>query len=172
MLFPDVLFVSPDRYAVYPSGDAIKQVHERIIRGVDISTATIPEGKDMGMNADMMAMSNKMVDHDEDFNTRYASYRGWQMAIERVKPLPRQTARLNLSRMVLEQKLATTAEVVDYFGKRFLSVPLPTEERLRFIAFIDGELGTSDVRAASTYMEDSLRVLLHLILSLPEYQLG
>jgi uncharacterized protein (DUF1800 family) len=172
ILFPDVLFVSPDRYAVYPPGDAIKQVHERIIRGVDISTATIPEGKDMGMNADMMAMSNKMVDRDEDFNTRYASYRGWQMAIERVKPLPRQTARLNLSRMVLEQKLATTAEVVDYFGKRFLSVPLPAEERSRFIAFIDGELGTSDVRAASTYMEDSLRVLLHLILSLPEYQLG
>ena len=27
-----------------------------------------------------MSMSNMMADRDEDFNTRYASYRGWQMA--------------------------------------------------------------------------------------------
>ncbi len=172
VLFPDVLFIAPDRYATFPPGDAIKQVHERIIRGMDISTATIPEGKDMGSNSEMMAMSNKMVDHDEDFNTRYASYRGWQMAIERVKPLPRHTARVDLTHMVAIQKLATTTQVVDYFGKRFLSLPMPADARARLIAFLDSELGTSDVRAAASYMEDPLRILLHLMLSLPEYQLG
>jgi len=37
------------------------------------------------------------ADRDEDFNTRYGSFRGWQMAIERVKPIPRDTAQIDLS---------------------------------------------------------------------------
>ena len=50
---------------------------------------------------DMMAASNLLADRDEAFNTRYGSYRGWQMAIERVKPIPRHTARLDLTSMVM-----------------------------------------------------------------------
>ena len=34
------------------------------------------------------------------------------------------------------------------------------------------ELGTKDVLSARTYLEEPLRVLLHLMLSRPEYQLG
>mgnify|MGYP003694072643 CR=1 FL=1 len=29
------------------------------------------------------------LDRDEDYNTRYASYRGYLMAFERTKPIPR-----------------------------------------------------------------------------------
>ena len=43
------------------------------------------------------------ADRNEDFNTRYGSFRGSQMAIERVKPIPRDTPQVNLSRMVLDQ---------------------------------------------------------------------
>ena len=50
------------------------------------------------------AESNMNADRDEDFNTRYGSFRGSQMAIERVKPIPRDTAQINLSRMVLNAK--------------------------------------------------------------------
>jgi len=38
--------------------------------------------------------------------------------------------------------------------------------------FLESELGTSDLAAASTFLEEPLRSTLHLILSLPEYQLG
>ena len=38
--------------------------------------------------------------------------------------------------------------------------------------FLDQDLGTTDVVAAQSYMEDSLRMLAHLIMSLPEYQLS
>ena len=69
-----------------------------------------------------MAESNMLADRDEDFNTRYGSFRGWQMAIERVKPIPRHTARLNLSAMVRSEGLETTSEVIDYFIARFMSV--------------------------------------------------
>ena len=34
------------------------------------------------------------------------------------------------------------------------------------------ELGTEDLLAAQSYMEEPLRKVLHLMLSLPEYQLG
>ena len=107
----------------------------------------------------------------EDFNTRYASYRGWQMAIERVKAIPRDTAQINLSAMVRQKKLTTTSQVVDYFLARFVRVQPSPDARARLIKFLDADLGTSDIGRAETYMEDSLRKLTHLIMSLPEYQL-
>ena len=170
MVFPDITFIPSDRYPVYPTGDEIRAVHEKISLGYDITTATKPVGREN--SGDMMAMSNRMADRDEDFNTRYASYRGWQMAVEKVKPIPRTMPQLDLTAMVKAQGLTRTAEVVDYFAKRFLSVPLDPRQREALIAFLDQELATSDVREAQTWMEDPLRMLLHLIMSTPEYQLG
>jgi len=165
VLFPDINFIAPDR--ANPSSD-IRIVADKIRAGLDISTATMPErGSEGGL-----AESNMLADRDEDFNTRYGSFRGWQMAIEKVKPIPRDTAHVELSRMVIEAGLKNTTEVVDYFIRRFMRVPLTGEKRQDLISFLSKELGTSDVAVAKTYMEDSLRLLLHLILSEPEYQLS
>lgn len=170
VVFPDITFLPSDRYPIYPTGDEIRAVHEKISLGYDITTATKPVGRENA--GDMMAVSNRMADRDEDFNTRYASYRGWQMAVERVKPIPRTLPQIDLTAMVVEQRLTTTTEVVDYFAKRFLSVPLHPDQRRALIEFLDRELATSDVQQARTWMEDPLRMLLHLIMSTPEYQLG
>jgi len=40
------------------------------------------------------------------------------------------------------------------------------------VSFLDQELGTSDIVRAESYLEDGLRMLVHLIMSQPEYQLG
>ena len=169
LMFPDIEFIPQDRYPVYPTGPEIRAVHRRLREGMDMAAATEPVNLEGG--DDMMAMSNQ-VDRAEEFNTRYASYRGWQMAIERVKPIPRDLAHIDLTHMVLTAELATPAAVVDYFARRFLSVPLDDKtQRMLTEAFI-AELGTSDVLAAGSYLEDPLRVLLHLMLSRPEYQLG
>jgi hypothetical protein len=48
----------------------------------------------------------------------------------------------------------------------------PAADRARLVAFLTRELGTNDIVAARSYAEESMRQLLHLILSLPEYQLG
>ena len=119
-----------------------------------------------------MSMANVMADRDEDFNTRYASFRGWQMATEKVKPISRRTAQIDLAGMVKAQKLATTTQVVDYLLARFLRTTAESADRTRFIEFLNGELGTDKVSEAETYLEEPLRLLLHLIMSLPEYQLG
>ena len=125
----------------------------------------------MTARAATCAESNKNADRDEDFNTRYGSFRGSQMAIQRVKPIPRDTAQIDLSQMVLDQHLANTTQVVDYLIHRFMRVPPGDDARQKLIAFLDNELGTTDIAAARTYLEDPLRLVLHLIMSQPEYQL-
>jgi len=40
------------------------------------------------------------------------------------------------------------------------------------VSFLDRELGTSSISEAQTYMEDGLRMTLHLLMSQPEYQLN
>jgi hypothetical protein len=134
---------------------------------MDISTAT----KDDAKTGDM-AESNKNADRDEDFNTRYGSFRGSQMAVERVKPILRDTAQINLSRMVLDAKLQNTTQIVDYMIHSFMRVPPGEDARQKLIVVLNKELGTTDVAVARTYMDESLRLLLHLIMSQPEYQLG
>ena len=93
ILFPDISFLPPDRYT---GGGEVRRVAERIREGMDITTATMDDSK-MGTRAE----SNLNADRDEEFNTRYGSFRGSQMAIERVKAIPRDTAQVNLSQMVL-----------------------------------------------------------------------
>jgi len=169
LAFPDIEFLPEDRYPVYPTGAEIRAVHRRLRAGEDMISATRPVDEKAG--DDMMAMSNK-VDRAEAFNTRYASYRGWQMAIERVKPIVRDLPRLDLARMVLRKELKTPQAVVDYFAARFLSVPLSDATRQQLAASFEHELGSADVLASGTVLEEPLRVLLHLMLSRPEYQLG
>src|SRR5215469_6829854 len=165
VLFPDINFIPPDR--ANPSAD-VRVVADKIRAGMDISTATVPErGSEGGL-----AESNMLADRDEDFNTRYGSFRGWQMALERVKPIPRPTAQVNLSQLVTNAGLKNTTEVVDYFIRRFMRVPPAEEKRQALIAFLNKEMSTPDVAVARTYMEDWLRLALHLLLSEPEYQLS
>ena len=166
MLFTDIDFRPHDRYAPDP---LIRGVHMRVKEGADISSATMPMSDGVGGG---MAESNMMADRDEDFNTRFGSYRGWQMAIQKVKPIPRIAARVDLAGMARAEGLATTAEAVDYFLARFMRAPIGAAERAMLVDFLDSELGTSDLAAADSYLEEPLRMLLHLIMSQPEYQLG
>ncbi len=164
VLFPDINFVAPDRVA---ASEEVRRVANRIREGMDITTATIPDTK-----SGEMAESNMAADRDEDFNTRYGSFRGSQLALERVKPIPRDTAQLHLAKMVLAENPQNTTQVVDYLIRRFMRVPPSDDVRHELVAFLDRELGTSDISRARTYLEEPLRLVLHLIMSQPEYQLS
>jgi hypothetical protein len=144
VLFPSISFLPPDRYT---SGGEIRRVAERIREGMDISTATMNDSKSA------MAESNMSADRDEDFNTRYGSFRGSQMAIQRVKPIPRDTAGIDLTRMVMNANLKNTDQAVDYLIRRFMCVPPADATRRKPAAFLNKELGTADISAAQTYLE-------------------
>ena len=119
-----------------------------------------------------MAQSNALADRDEAFNTRLGSMRGWQMAIERVRPISRDFAHLHLVKDVQAQSLNTPLDVVLYLERLFFEVPLLPKDREELAEFLADALGTADIAAAESYAEDSLRRLLHTMLSRPEYQLG
>jgi hypothetical protein len=163
VLFPDIGFLPPDRF----TGGEVRRVADRVRQGMDITSATMDDNK-----SGVRAESNLNADRDEDFNTRYGSFRGSQMAIERVKPILRDTAQLNLSQMVLKENPRDTTQVIDYMIHRFMRVPPSDSTRQKLVSFLNKELGTADISVAQTYLEDPLRKVLHLIMSQPEYQLS
>ena len=164
-VFPPIDFMAADRV---PNGlYQINPVADKLAQGQDITTATKPVGKDMGE----MSMSNQ-GDRDEDFNTRLASYHAWRKAIEKVKPIERATAQLNVSAMLRAAKCQTTDDAVAHLAQRFLSVKLSVDVQQRIAHMLAQDLGTQQLSEADSYMEDALRNALHVILSLPVYQLG
>lgn len=163
-VFPDINFIPPDRYPNVAF--QISDVSEKLALGLDVTTATKPESKEM------TSMSMQMADRDEDFNSRLASYHGWRMAIEKVKPISRNTAQIDLSTMVRMAGCHSAREAVDYLLSRFLVAAVDDDTRARITQFLQAELGTDDLDAASSFMEEGLRNTLHVILSLPQYQLG
>ena len=166
VLFPDIGFVPPDRY---PFSEELVNVQDRLRQGLPVSAATRPTGLAEGAT---MAASNLTADRDEAFNTRLGSMRGWQMALERVQPIPRQPAGIALVPLISEAGLDTPKAVVRFLEARFFAVPLDAATRRSLARFLESELGTADVTAALSYAETPLRKLLHQMLSLPEYQLG
>lgn len=179
LMFPDFMAESNDRVPLNATGYEVRAVHERIARGLDISAATVPAMQGSAPGApgapqaeNSMAMSNRLADRDEDFNTRYGSYRGWQRAAEVITPIPRSFARLNLAGLVQADGATTAAQAVDRLAARFFRVAPSEADRAAWTAFLTRELGTDDLVRARSYMEDGLRALLHLMLSSPDYQLG
>ena len=170
LMFPDFLAPANDRYPTILVGAEVRAVHERISRGLDVSAATMPEG--MVAGGEGMSQANRAIDREEDFNTRYGSYRGWQKAVEVIKPIPRTLARVELSALVLAGGAATSADAVDLLARHFFSVAPGSEDRAAWTAFLSAQLGTDRIERAKSYMEDALRMVLHLMLSSPDYQLG
>ena len=52
-----------------------------------------------------------------------------------------------------------------------LRMPVSSDTRDALVALLNNELGTSDLSRAQTYMEDPLRMVTHVIMSTPEYQI-
>jgi hypothetical protein len=169
VLFPDfVNFQPPDRQMP----DTNREVALKIAQGYDITSATIEVPNNASSSENSMSMFNQMADADEGYNTRYGSTIGWMEAFRRVKPIPRQAAQLNFTQMVMNAKLNTTTEVVDYFLWRLLRTPLAADDRQALIDFLTKELGSERLEPAASYLEEPGRLLVHLIMSTPEYQLG
>ena len=168
-IFREVLF--PNVKAFRPPDRAMSAtdmgVGERLARGMDITEAT----KEGDAAPGMAAESNMMVDRDEDYNTRYGGYKGYLIAFERTKTIPRRPAPIDLTAMAQAAGAGTVDKVVDHFVQRFLSVPLAAKDRAALASFLRGKLGTDAVQPGGA-LEDSLRELLYLVLATPEYQLG
>jgi hypothetical protein len=138
----------------------------RLRDGYDIGAATAVSDPAKMSTFDMVAL-----ERDEQFNTRISGYIGWEQAARKLIPTPRNPAQFDLARMVLESGSRTTGEAVDFLMWRMLRVPTAAVTRDAFVTFLTKELGTDSIERAKTYMEDPLRMTVHLIMSTPEYQI-
>ena len=140
---------------------------QRLRDGLDVGAATA-----VNDTSNMSAFDMVALERDERFNTRISGYVGWQQAARKLIPTPRRAAQLDLSAMVFDSGAKTTAEAVDYLLWRLLRVPAAQSTRDALVTFLTKELGTDTVDRARTYMEDALRLTVHLIMSTPEYQIA
>ncbi len=159
VLYPDTDgFWAPDR--VVPG--IYRQVEERLAKGMNITAAT-QEGD---------AESSQLADRDEDYNTRYGGYMGYVMAFEKLHPIPRRVAELDMVTLLRDAGSTTVDGVVDHLIQRFLRVLPSASDRMVLVDFLRDELETDQVISSTPQTEAALRALLYLILSTPEYQLA
>ena len=94
------------------------------------------------------------------------------MAFEKLHPIPRRPADLDMVRLLSDAGAAEAGEVVDHLLRRFLRVELSAAGRAELVRFLRGELGGERIESDSPRSEAAVRALLYLILSTPEYQLA
>jgi uncharacterized protein DUF1800 len=162
VLIPDITGFKDWNFSA--GGDDI--LGRRLRDGYDIGAATAVNDP-----ANMTAFDRAALERDERFNTRISGYVGWEQAARKLIPTPRNAAQFDLTRMVLESGSKTSSEAVDYLMWRMIRVPTAKVTRDRFVTFLTKELGTDSIDRAKTYMEDPLRMTVHLIMSTPEYQI-
>ncbi len=92
--------------------------------------------------------------------------------MRKIKPILRAPAQFSVTEIVFAEQAKTTTDAVDVLVRRFLAVPIDDEARAATVAFLDEQLGTSDLARARSYAEEPLRLAAHLIMSAPEYQLA
>ena len=164
-LFPDVVDFQDPNFLTR-RGDGV--VGERLRRGYDFSSAIALDDNPDTMSAFNIALQER----DELFNTRVSGYRAWDQAVRLLIPTPRGAARINLTKMVTASGATTTDEAVDVLLGRFLRIPVSSGLRLDLVNLLNAELGDPQLSLAATYMEDPLRMVAHLIMSTPEYQIN
>ena len=113
-----------------------------------------------------------LADRDEEYNTRYGGYMGYIIAFDRLIPIPRRVADLDMVKLLGDAGASTVDEVVDHLVRRFLRVELSGADRAVLVDFLRDELGADRIEDATPQTESALRALLYLILSTPEYQLA
>ena len=163
-LFRDVLY--PDTDGFWAPDRAVPGIYqpvaERLAQGMNITAAT-QEGD---------AESSMLADRDEDYNTRYGGYMGYLMAFDRLHPIPRRVADLDMVKLLANAEVSGVDDVVDHLLQRFLRVELDGADRAVLVDFLRDELGADRIEDATPQTESALRALLYLILSTPEYQLA
>lgn len=157
-------------------------VYDRYLLGMTLEEARqVPsmEETKSAAGAKTMAGSNTQpksrmgaISNNERYNLAVGVYTGAWQANVRVKPITRSLAQVDFVGMVREARAATVDEAVDYFCRRFLSVPLEVERNAAVRSFLRDILKSDNLDYSSPDLEQAFRRTVHLILSAPEYQLA
>ena len=107
----------------------------------------------------------------EFYNLGVGVYTGFIEAYNRVKPIPRTPAPVDVLTVTQATGLGTPEAIVDGLGRNFLLTELAPTRRAALVAFLQGELAGQGPNPSDPRLPDALRRTLELVLSAPEYQL-
>lgn len=99
-------------------------------------------------------------------------YNGAIKTFQRVRFEPPAPAPVDLVGLLPESRELDAETIVDYFARRLLRVPLRAGDRKDLVRYLESRVGTGALVRERVGLETDLRELVHLIMSLPEYQLG
>jgi len=155
-------------------------VYDRYLAGMSLKEArNIPDTTNMAIDAFTMdapkgAPKSRMsvISNNERYNLAVGVYTGAWQAHARVKPFPRTLAQADFTQMARDAGARTAEEAVNYFCRRFLSVPLAGDRLGAVTSFLKGELESDELDYSDARLKQALGLTVHLILSAPEYQLN
>ena len=182
--FPEEMPVYPQEYLEGTRKLSGDNIHEQFMAWAakgnytDFPNTGVPSAmaNNMAQGDSMMksgsAGSETQKLNGEDFNLFRGVFNGAIFSHQAVPPDSRKVPDFHLAAMLKKDGVTDATGVVDSLTRRFLRVPITGERRTELIAFCTHQMGSAAVDYSHYTTEKNLREVLHLILSLPEYQLS
>ncbi len=128
--------------------------------------------KMIGKDGKTMSPSSKKMMRNQESNNELGVYNAYVMINERIKKVPLTGADIDLAKMIQDAGVTTAEGAIDYLELRFLRVRLADSDRAAVTQFLVERLGGDRIDYSSRWSKTNLKQALHIILSLPEYQLS
>lgn len=143
---------------------AYQQLNEMAKRG-DFTNSPSMAMEDSGFNRSRSATS-------ETYNVFRGVYNGAIRTHQVLKVDSYTPAKVDLVGAIRQAGAKDAPGVIDHFARRFLRAPLEEADRQEAINYLKGRIGGAAIDFNRANLENDLREVLHLMLSLPAYQLA
>jgi uncharacterized protein (DUF1800 family) len=172
VLFPEEIPVIEDAHLEGSRRLSGDYVHEQFLASAARGDYTsFPTGGTMGRMGEG-GMDETARLNAEDFNLFRGVFNGVSRAYQRVPPAPRIVPDFRIAALLEKENVTSPASAVDALLRRFMLLPIDAVRRAELVRFAEAQLGGGTIDWGGETVETGLRELLHLILSLPEYQLA
>jgi hypothetical protein len=167
VLFPREIPPSPRKPLDYVADIIGQRAYEEMNEMAKHGDFTSPPAQDQNDSG-----FNRKTYPDQTYNIFRGVYNGAVLTLKKIKRDPPVVARIDLVAMIRTSGAKDSGAAVDYLAHRFLSTPLALTDRERLVQYLNGRLGQKTIDFDRAGLEADLRETLHLILSMPEYQLA
>ncbi len=172
ILFPELAAGEYPARQVPPRYRDAKEEAEERDKLAAMGRPNTESGGAMAMAAGEAMSASVKINSVPDYDLKLGVRNGYVKAFERVKETPRTSAKLNLTAMAKGAGVKTADETVDYFVLRFLRLPLADSDRAAMVDYLKKQWGGAQINFSAAAVEKSLRELVHMIMSTPEYQIS
>ena len=147
-----------------------KEAAEKILAAAK-ANENIAQSIMKGKDENSMSPSTKRLMRIQESNNTVGVYHAYVMINQRVKDVPPTPTNIDLVKMLNDAGVTTAPSAVEYLELRFLRMRPTDSDRIAVIQFLVEKLGGESIDFSQQWLNTNLKESLHIILSLPEYQL-